>query len=324
MCRKIGLIFYFVGSVFSFSQNAKIEGLVFDAAEEKPVEGVTVNILESDILVSSDSDGKFIFEYDDLPLGNQSLVFVKPGYVQYELPVFIVAGKKLLITDNIELLITSDERKIRNTSRKIEGKIAIPKKWYKNKSKKGQDPAYSYEPLPIKAPEELVKEEDKPIPTPPVKKFTPLQWKYAEILEVPPERINNLKLYKFIDEWMGTPYLLSGNNKKGIDCSSFTLTLFGEVYGHYNIGRTAKQQLKEAENRNKAFGNPQYLEEGDLIFFGNPGENNYNINHVGVYLGNNKFVNSTSRKGPSAVSGVKISDLTDPFWRQRIRGFGRW
>lgn len=322
MKRKLSLFIFVVVSHFSFSQNAVIEGQILDAVEDVPLANVTVNILETDILVSSDTEGKFIIKEDSLPIGNQELVLSKSGYVEYKFPVYIVQGKKMNISDPLELLITSEERKKRNEQRKQQGEIGIPKKWYKKKLKQNPSPSYSYDELTKESVEGYVEVEEIPIAAPPVKKYTPLQWKYAEILEVEPKEINNKKLYKFIDKWMGTPYLMGGNNQKGIDCSSFTLSLFAEVYGKFNIGRTAEQQLIEARSRNRAFKNPEYLQEGDLIFFGKP--NTILIDHVGVYLGNGRFVNSTSRKGPSGKSGVKISDLKDPFWMRRIIAYGRW
>lgn len=312
------LVFLGVGLI-SFSQNAHIVGNVIDIVEDNNLSNVSVSISETKFVASTDPNGKFIFKDGELPIGRQVLMFSKQGYETLLVPIQVVEGKQLVISNPIELLITDEERKERNRLKKEVGEMPIDKGWFKKKRKEDQSHEISYEEMP----EELPKEQEKLIKLP-AKKYTLLQLKYAELLGVSPERINSEKLYEFVDEWMGTPYLMGGNNKNGIDCSSFTLSLFGEVYGHFNIGRTAKQQLKEAVNRNRAFGDPQHLEEGDLVFFGNPGENNYNINHVGVYLGNGKFINSTARRGPSGISGVKISDLKEPFWQQRVRGFGRW
>lgn len=319
MKNALASLLFLVVNLFSFSQNASIVGNVIDIVEDTNLSNVSVSISETKFVEATDSNGKFIFKHDELPIGRQVLMFSKQGYETLLVPIQVVEGKLLAISNPIELLITGEERKERNALKKENGEMRIDKGWFKKRRKKDHSHEFSYEELP----KELPKEKEKLIKLP-VKKYTLLQLKYAELLEVPPEKINNQKLYEFLDEWLGKPYLMGGNNKSGIDCSSFTLSLFGEVYGHFNIGRTAKQQLKEAENRNRAFGNPQNLEEGDLIFFGNPGENNYNINHVGVFLGNGKFVNATSRRGPSGNSGVKISDLKEHFWQQRVRGFGRW
>ena len=313
--KKVLTFLYFFGfTVLSFSQNAAVSGTIEDAVEGNILPEATVSILGSGMEQLSDFNGEFSFEEGDLPTGKQVLEISKPGFENRELEVYIVDDKKLVI-DKIGLIITKDERKERNAERRYEGKERISKNALKKK-RMDNDVEFFYEDLP------------KPIvesqPQKKKKTYTPLQLKYAELLEVPPERISDLALYEFIDEWMGTPYLLGGNNKSGIDCSSFTLTLFAKVYDRPNIGRTAKQQLKEAMNRRSAFRNPQGLEVGDLIFFGKPGDRTQNVDHVGVYLGNNKFVNSTSRKGPSGVSGVKISDLKEVYWQKRFRAAGRW
>src|ERR1035437_7719416 len=57
-----------------------------------------------------------------------------------------------------------------------------------------------------------------------------IQEKYAQLLNVDENKIDNIKLYSFIDDWYGTPYKYGGNNKNGIDCSDFTSILYNEVY----------------------------------------------------------------------------------------------
>ncbi|MRI00659.1 hypothetical protein GH721_08990 [Kriegella sp. EG-1] len=327
------LLFYCI-CVNSFSQNTSVVGIIEDVVESNKVSNARIAIKNTSIEQVSDMEGSFTIALNEEVKGNHVLMISKPGYEIRELDIYIVQGKRLKL-ENIGLLITNKERKNRNTERKSNGEMPIAKSWFKKKEV-ANDVEFIYEdvPNPIinkEVPKPAVNEE---VPKPVVEKeivskppkiiYTPLQLKYADLIGVPPERITNLKLYEFIDEWMQTPYQLGGNNKNGIDCSSFTLTLFGKVYGQYNIGRTAKQQLLEAKNRNRAFGNPEYLEEGDLVFFGYPGEENYNIIHVGVYLANNKFINSTSRRGPTGKSGVKISDLKEVYWQRRFRAWGRW
>ncbi len=149
---------------------------------------------------------------------------------------------------------------------------------------------------------------------------SPIQKKYAAILDVEPEQVKNIKLYSFIDKWMDTPYKMGGENKQGIDCSFFSQHLYHEVYDHL-IERTAQRQFK-AKNTNRFLGQ-EFLEEGDLLFFNLEGSYAYMITHVGIYLGNDKFVHSTARKSNSGKNGVQISTLSSNHWQKLFVAAGR-
>ena len=116
---------------------------------------------------------------------------------------------------------------------------------------------------------------------------------------------------------MGTPYLMGGENPSGIDCSSFAQRLFIKSYDNLYIERTAQKQFDSQHT--ELFKDRSYLREGDLIFFG---KDSSNITHVGVYLTNNKFVHATANRS-EGPSGVKISDLTLPFWNRLYFSSGR-
>ena len=141
---------------------------------------------------------------------------------------------------------------------------------------------------------------------------SPLQVKYAGYLNVSPDSIVNIKLYAFIDRWLNTPYKWGGNDERGIDCSAFLQRLFGEVYG-LKLPRTSIEQL--LTRCVECFRSPRYLSQGDIIFFKTV--QNKPVSHVGVYLQNNRFVNSSSSKG------VSIGNLNDPYWKSRYVVSGR-
>ncbi len=141
-----------------------------------------------------------------------------------------------------------------------------------------------------------------------IEKATSLQFKYALLLDTYVENLSNIKLYLDIDEWWGTSYCLGGNSKNCIDCSAFTGTIMRDNY-KINLPRTAAEQFKESERVEK-----ENLKEGDLVFFKT--RKDY-INHVGIFLTNDKFVHA------STSQGVTISDLKESYWSDRIAGFGR-
>lgn len=119
----------------------------------------------------------------------------------------------------------------------------------------------------------------------------------SKFLDVEESTLKNKKLYNFIIDWYGTPYKYGGATKQGIDCSGFTSTLFQEIY------TTAIPRISKdiAENVTRKY--TKDLIEGDLVFFsfGKSGI----INHVGIYLHNNKFVHASTSKG------VIISNLSE-------------
>ena len=146
---------------------------------------------------------------------------------------------------------------------------------------------------------------NRPAPTP-IERATALQFKYAMMLDIEVELINNLNLFKLIDEWYGTRYRYGGVSKSGIDCSALMQIFFTALYG-VALPRTAREQYQFSRRISRT-----ELQEGDLVFFNTTG----GVSHVGFYLTNNKFVHASS-------SGVMISDLYDDYYARRFIGAGR-
>ncbi len=140
-----------------------------------------------------------------------------------------------------------------------------------------------------------------------IEKSTAIQFKYAQLLNKEVERITNIPLYSFIDDWMDTRYRYGGTTKKGIDCSAFTSQLVNNVYA-VNLPRTAREQY----NNCLKIGADE-LVEGDLLFFNTRG----GVSHVAVYLGDHYFVHA------STSNGVMISSLDDTYYSNRFIGGGR-
>ncbi|MFI5163122.1 MAG: C40 family peptidase [Sphingobacteriales bacterium] len=119
--------------------------------------------------------------------------------------------------------------------------------------------------------------------------------KYAQILGVDPNQIQNGRLYAFIDQWMGTPYKFGGQDHDGIDCSGLSQLLEQEVYA-INLPRTTSQQVLVIKRKYE-----EELQEGDLVFFDYDGRK---FGHVGVYLQNGYYVHA----GSKGVAIVKLRD----------------
>lgn len=134
------------------------------------------------------------------------------------------------------------------------------------------------------------------------------QFKYAQLLDIPVEKVTNMQLYGFIEDWYGTPYRLGGKNKDGIDCSAFSNTLLTSVFRANSSGTSSQLYQKSRKISNNQ------MKEGDLVFF-KIGQNT--VSHVGVYLANDRFVHA------STSSGVMISDLNEPYWKKYYAGGGR-
>lgn len=135
-----------------------------------------------------------------------------------------------------------------------------------------------------------------------------VQLKYAILLDTTLESLPDQILLQQVDEWMGVRYRSGGNSKKGIDCSGFTSTIFANYCG-LQLPRTSRQQYEICEKIE-----PVNLRAGDLLFFNTRGRG---VSHVGIYLGNNKFIHA------SVSNGVIVSDRFETYYSKRFLGAGR-
>jgi len=129
---------------------------------------------------------------------------------------------------------------------------------------------------------------------------------YGEILGVSPKNLN-AELYSYIDEWMGSPHRLGGQTKDGIDCSAFVGYVYREVFKK-NLPRSSRDMAEKVKRKYD-----DQLEEGDLVFFSFGGGN---IDHVGIYLHNGKFVHVSTKQG------VVISNLKDTWYYKYLTRCG--
>jgi cell wall-associated NlpC family hydrolase len=111
--------------------------------------------------------------------------------------------------------------------------------------------------------------------------------------------------------FLGVPYLWGGMTARGIDCSGFV----SRVY-HANgvrLPRDAQQQFDDPD------GLPverEALLPGDLLFFGADAGD---VTHVGLYLGDGRFINATTYETPV----VREDLLDDPHWSSIYQGARR-
>lgn len=129
-----------------------------------------------------------------------------------------------------------------------------------------------------------------------------------EKLGLTSKEIKENKLYRFVDEWYGTPYKYGGCLKSGVDCSCFTIKLYENVYGK-TLARSASDIYKECDKVGL-----DKIKQGDLLFFKINGNS---ISHVGVYLKSNKFVHASTSKG------VIINDLNEAYYKKYFYTAGR-
>jgi murein DD-endopeptidase / murein LD-carboxypeptidase len=143
--------------------------------------------------------------------------------------------------------------------------------------------------------------------------YEPIQVEFAKKLGVEPDSIQNIRLYQFIKEWLGTVYLWGGDSKRGIDCSAFVQRLYNNVY-NIQLPRTSITQFYASGV--ELYSKTKYLSEGDLVFFKTLPNDNA-VTHVGFYLHNGYFVNASSSKG------VSIASIYDEYWKYKYVASGR-
>ena len=101
---------------------------------------------------------------------------------------------------------------------------------------------------------------------------------------------------------LGIRYVYGGSTTKGFDCSGFV----SYVFKHFGItlDRTSRGMGSYGTAVKKS-----ELQPGDLVFFDTNGGLN-GINHVGIYIGNNKFIHASSYLNRK----VTISYLSESYY----------
>ena len=127
----------------------------------------------------------------------------------------------------------------------------------------------------------------------------------------PPPRGSREELVATARRFLGVPYLWGGMTAHGIDCSG----LVSRVY-HANGVRLPRDADLQFETPDAAPVERDALRPGDLLFFG---EDAKNITHVGLYLGDGRFINATTYEAPV----VREDRLDDPHWSSIYQGARR-
>ena len=120
---------------------------------------------------------------------------------------------------------------------------------------------------------------------------------------------NNKKLEELITlakSKIGSSYVYAAKGPDHFDCSGFVYYLYGQ--SGIDIPRTSLNQSKSGEQLTR-----EEIQRGDILFFDTA--NRGHVNHSGVYLGEGKFIHSSSGK----AYGVTISDLDHGFYKEKFR-----
>lgn len=119
----------------------------------------------------------------------------------------------------------------------------------------------------------------------------------------------DIPLIKTAKQYLGVKYSYGGTTPKGFDCSGYVQYVFAKH--NTKLPRTADKQYLSGKPVTKITD----LQPGDLVFFET--EKRKEISHVGIYIGNNEFINAQSSKG------VAIASLTNTYWKTRYIGAKR-
>jgi cell wall-associated NlpC family hydrolase len=109
--------------------------------------------------------------------------------------------------------------------------------------------------------------------------------------------------------FIGVPYRRGGSSENGVDCSGFVRTIYEQTFGlllphRANEQAAVTQKIERSE-----------LKPGDLVFFNTMRRT---FSHVGVYLGDNKFIHA-----PRPGAKVRVEDMGMSYWNNRFDGARR-
>lgn len=110
--------------------------------------------------------------------------------------------------------------------------------------------------------------------------------------------------------FLGVRYKRGGNSAEtGFDCSGFVRAMYEQTVGLL-LPRRADQQAATTTVIDK-----KELQPGDLVFFNTMRRA---FSHVGIYVGDGKFIHS-----PRSGSEIRVEDMRISYWQRRFDGARR-
>ena len=132
----------------------------------------------------------------------------------------------------------------------------------------------------------------------------------------------------FINRIIGCPFKNGGENLDGFDCFGLVHYVYKNLYNieipdynHMNVDAMDSKIVFNIYNNKKSEWQWERIDkpqEPCVIAI----RNDYNypdlVNHVGIYIGNGKFLQCLAKVG------VILSDINNKYWKRKIEGFYKW
>ena len=117
---------------------------------------------------------------------------------------------------------------------------------------------------------------------------------------------NKENMLKNAKKHLGEDYVWGGTNPGGFDCSGYMQYIYKKE--GVSIPRTANQQSKIGKEVSRF-----ELKKGDLLFFLTDKSRNIPITHVGMYLGDDKFIHAASKRKGIIITSFNKSRYSKLF-----------
>lgn len=129
-----------------------------------------------------------------------------------------------------------------------------------------------------------------------------MEWEELPMDELDGPALSQIQeiLLREYSSWKGTPYRFGGNTMRGVDCSGFVKHMYSSLFS-LNVPRSSREFATVGHRIHR-----DELQPGDLIVF----SRRTTPSHVGIYIGDNKFIHSSRKKG------VSMADLEQRYWRR--------
>lgn len=112
-------------------------------------------------------------------------------------------------------------------------------------------------------------------------------------------------IIEYAESLLGTPHVMGGYSPSGLDCSGLV------KLAHEKFDVELPRSSHDQGRYGTIISSGEELKRGDLVFFHSTYAKRHLITHSGIYLGENKFIHTSSSRG------VTISTLLDAgYWQK--------